>query len=248
MDLLLVMKEHYTIIFLLSHMRAFTSLAGHILGSHPRISGYFELHISYRDTSSLDRQIEMIRESDDLKPGSHYLFDKILHNEFVFMPEQVGIENIKILVALREPEQTIKSIVHLFRKKEVEDLYASPVEATKYYIERVTNLAEFCRSTRYPYYYFDAELLQGNPGVLLPVISRWLGLDTPLTDRYQVFSQTGQAGKGDSSNTIRSGEISKAKSDYSHIDIPGEWMERAWEVYRECRQQLIDHAIDEVSC
>ena len=27
-------------IFLLSHMRAYTSLAGHILGSHPQINGY----------------------------------------------------------------------------------------------------------------------------------------------------------------------------------------------------------------
>jgi len=28
-------------IFLLSHMRAFTSLAGHILGSHPQINAYY---------------------------------------------------------------------------------------------------------------------------------------------------------------------------------------------------------------
>ena len=43
------MPERYSRIFLLSHMRAFTSLAGHILGSHPQINGYFEMHISYDD-------------------------------------------------------------------------------------------------------------------------------------------------------------------------------------------------------
>ncbi|TCS68990.1 hypothetical protein EDC61_1225 [Sulfuritortus calidifontis] len=42
-------------IFLLSHMRAFTSLAGHILGSHPQINGYYEMHISYWDAAALDR-------------------------------------------------------------------------------------------------------------------------------------------------------------------------------------------------
>jgi hypothetical protein len=31
--------DPYARIFLLSHMRAFTSLAGHILGSHPQIKG-----------------------------------------------------------------------------------------------------------------------------------------------------------------------------------------------------------------
>ena len=34
-------------IFLLSHMRAYTSLAGHILGSHPQINGYYEMHLGY---------------------------------------------------------------------------------------------------------------------------------------------------------------------------------------------------------
>jgi len=33
-------SDPYARIFLLSHMRAFTSLAGHILGSHPQINGW----------------------------------------------------------------------------------------------------------------------------------------------------------------------------------------------------------------
>ena len=35
----------YQHIFLLSHMRANTSLISHILGSHPQISGYYEMHL-----------------------------------------------------------------------------------------------------------------------------------------------------------------------------------------------------------
>ena len=42
-------------IFLLSHMRAYTSLAGHILGSHPQINGYYEMHSGMRVVSALER-------------------------------------------------------------------------------------------------------------------------------------------------------------------------------------------------
>ena len=65
-------SEHHAGIFLLSHMRAFTSLAGHILGSHPQINGY-EMHISHEDAAALDRQMEVLQEGDALKPGSRYL-------------------------------------------------------------------------------------------------------------------------------------------------------------------------------
>ena len=45
-------------IFLLSHMRAFTSLTGHILGSHPKINGFYEMHFSYQYAAVLHKQLE----------------------------------------------------------------------------------------------------------------------------------------------------------------------------------------------
>jgi hypothetical protein len=39
-ETLSAVSDPYARIFLLSHMRAFISLAGHILGSHPQINGY----------------------------------------------------------------------------------------------------------------------------------------------------------------------------------------------------------------
>lgn len=238
------MPEHYTRIFLLSHMRACTSLAGHILGSHPRINGYFEMHISYEDPSALDKQLDVLQRYETLKPDSHYIFDKLLHNDYRLCPEQLGRTDIKILVSLLAPEQAIKSIVDLFEKKETEDLYASPEEATKYYIERVEMLTSFCRSTNQPYYYYDAELFRSAPETLLEKLTDWLGLDSPLSKRYQVFSQTGQARMGDSSELIRRGKIEKTGSDYSHIELPEEALGRAWEVYRCCRSDIIACAAD----
>lgn len=227
-------------------MRALTSLAGHILGSHPEINGYYEMHISYEDASALDKQLEVFQESDVLKKNSRYLFDKLLHNDYVLKPGQLGPANIKILISLLEPERTIKSIVDLFAQKEIEDPYASPLEAANYYIARVQALADFSRTANQPYYYFDAELLQRTPESLLPRLSDWLELDTPLAEHYQVFSQTGKARKGDSSGRIHSGRIDRTPTDRSHIAIPENVLGRAREVYRECRREIIGNAADSV--
>lgn len=228
-------------------MRAFTSLAGHILGSHPQINGYYEMHISYEDASALDKQLDVFLEGDVLKENSRYLFDKLLHNDYLLKPDQLGFANMKILISLMEPEQTIKSIVDLFAQKEIEDLYASPVEAANYYIARVQALADFSRTAGQPYYYFDAELFQRAPERLLPKLSDWLELDSPLSERYQIFNHTGKARKGDSSERIHSGTIDRTPVDYSHVAIPEEVLRTAREVYRECRREIIGKAKDSVS-
>lgn len=241
------LPERLSRIFLLSHMRAFTSLAGHILGSHPQINGYYEMHISYEGPSALDRQLDGFQEGDALKANSRYLFDKLLHNDYTLKPEQLGLSDMKILIALLEPERTIKSIVDLFGRKAVDDLYASPVEAANYYVARVQALADFSRTANRPYYYFDAELFQRAPEQLLAKLSDWLELDSPLSERYQIFSHTGKARKGDSSERIYSGTIDRTPSDYSHVAIPEEVLRRAREVYRECRREIIGNAADSLS-
>ena len=239
--------DHYSRIFLLSHMRAFTSLAGHIFGSHPQINGYYEMHISYEDASALDRQLEVFRQGDVLKPNSRYLFDKLLHNDYLLKPERLGPAELRILVALAEPARTIRSIVHLFRQKPDPDLYASPVEAANYYVARVKALADFCRTADRGYCYFDAELLQTAPERLLPRLSDCLALDSPLSERYQTFSQTGKAGRGDSSERIHGGRIDRSRVDYSHVVIPQDALAAAQAAYRECREQMISGTADSVT-
>ncbi len=247
MNSLSVSSDPYARIFLLSHMRAYTSLAGHILGSHPQINGYYEMHISYEDASALDRQLEMFRQGDVLKADSRYLFDKLLHNDYVLKPERLGLAELKILVSLAEPEHTIRSIVHLFAQKPDPDLYASPVEAAHYYVARVKALADFCRTADRGYCYFDAELLQAAPERLLPRLSDWLELDSPLSERYEVFSQTGKARSGDTSERIQGGRIDRNRVDYSHIEIPEEALKAAREAYRECREEIVAGAGDSVT-
>jgi hypothetical protein len=228
-------------------MRAFTSLAGHILGSHPQINGYFEMHLSYADASAAARQLELLARTDGLKPGSLYVFDKLLHNDYRLAPEQLGVAGTKILVALRAPAQTIRSIVSLFRKKETDDLYAEPAEATRYYVDRLRALAFFCEARPATYCYFDAETVQSAPERWLPTMSRWLDLETPLGERYEVFSRTGVAGSGDSSPTIRSGLISRTASDYSDVPLSLSLLAEAQSVYHDCRSRIIRSATESLT-
>jgi len=241
------LSDDYSRIFLLSHMRAFTSVVGHILGSNPQINGYFEMHLSYEDAPALARQLELLERSDGLKPGSRYVFDKLLHNDYRLLPERLDLAGTKILVALREPEKTIRSIVSLFRSKEPGELYAEAAEAARYYVERVAALAEFCEGRPGTYCYFDAEILRAAPDRLLPTLSRWLELEAPLAERYETFSRTGTARSGDSSATIRSGRISRAASDYSDTPVAAELLDDAQAVYRTCRSRIIACAADSLT-
>jgi hypothetical protein len=229
-------------------MRAYTSLAGHILGSHPQINGYYEMHLGYADATALDKQLAAYLESDALKPSGRYLFDKLLHNDYALAPERLGLQDMKILVSLRQPEPTLQSIVHLYRQKEGGDLFDSPEKAARYYIERVRALADFARAhfagTHPGYFYFDAELWQRAPAQLLSKLSGWLELDSPLSEQYQTFSQTGKPLKGDSSPRIHRGNIDKTRSDYTHIAVPDAVLAEADEVCQACRRQMVANAAD----
>jgi hypothetical protein len=238
------MPEHYSRIFLLSHMRACTSLAGHILGSHPRINGYFEMHISYDDAAALDAQLDVFLQYETPKENSRYLFDKLLHNDYRLNPALFDPAGVKLLVALLEPDRAVRSIVDLFQKKGTEERYASPLEAADYYVERIRVLAEFCLTIDRPYYYYDAALFHQAPNRLLGKLTDWLELDSPLSGYYQLFSQTGKAGRGDSSRFIYSGKIEKSRVDRAHIKVPEHVLSRAREVYLDCRSSIIANAAD----
>ena len=73
--------KSYRHILLLSHMRANTSLFGHVLGDHKEINGYYEMHIGYYSWKSLIRQKLLFSENHKIKDGSTYFFDKVLHSD-----------------------------------------------------------------------------------------------------------------------------------------------------------------------
>ena len=228
-------------------MRAYSSLIGHILGSHPQINGYYEMHLSYTSAADLDEQLRLYMQSETLKPGSIYLFDKLLHNDYTLDTHILAGSDYRLLMSVRTPENSLKSIIHLFKAKQTEELYADPDPATDYYIQRLKSLADFSRTNTGQYYYFDAELIKTDSRNLLRALGRWCGLTTPLSDRYQTFSLTGKARAGDSSDLINSGKIEASEEDYSGVRLEAQHILRAEQAYAEYREVMLGHARDSLT-
>lgn len=224
-------------------MRAYTSLLGHILGSHPSINGYYEMQMSYTSEQALTQQEQHYAQQDTLKPGSRYLFDKLLHNNYMLNLKLPGLDNAILLLTLRKPEQAIKSIINLFAQKNIDHLYSYPAKAAKYYTERLETLAEFSQHHPQRYYYFDAELIRTDTDNTLKKLTEWLHLDSPLTAQYQRFAKTGVAGAGDSSAAISSGKVIKQATEYTGIMLENSLLQQAELAYRECRKQLLSNAL-----
>ena len=94
--------RRYEQIFLLSHMRANTSLLGHILGASPEIEGYYEMHIGYHSWRSRWRQKLLHFAQHKPKRRGRYMFDKVLHNDHAIAP--MFLQSSKIIFSLRPPE------------------------------------------------------------------------------------------------------------------------------------------------
>lgn len=228
-------------------MRAYTSLTGHLLGSHPEIDGYYEMHRSYRSPADLDRQAAQYAASDRLKPGSRYLFDKLLHNDYALDLDALGSAAAVVLVSVRAPLPTLKSIVHLFAGRTPDEPYADSVGAAMYYIERLQALTAFGTRYRGRYCYFDAERLHGDPPGTLDWLGKRLELGTPLSQRYQRFSKTGLAGAGDSSSAIGAGRVLDTVNSYPDIALDAASLARAEQAYAACRASLVAHAAASLS-
>ena len=235
----------YQHIFLMSHMRANTSLISHVLGSHPQISGYYEMHLSYLGNDDLRKQEQQLFANEEsIKNSSDYLFDKILHNKYKLALDKLTSHPIKVLVSIRPPEQSIKSIINLFRKKNNHHPYAETEKAIEYYLHRLGELNKFCEQNKNNYYYYDADLIRTKPEKSLTKIQKWLSLQTPLSEEYQVFSLTGQTRVGDSSHNMKRGKIIRQQTNYDDINIPSDLLNHIKIESERYRQQMINHAID----
>jgi hypothetical protein len=238
------MTQPYSRIFLLSHMRAYSSLLGHIIGSHPRINGYYEMHQSYLRDADLAQQIADYSQHDTLKQDSYYQFDKLLHNDYRLNLSLPALQDAVIFIALRQPEPTIKSIIKLFRQKSTDHLYTQPAGATDYYLERLQTLTDFAQQHPQRYHYFDTEKVCTDTDRLLSQLQQWIRVAEPLSREYGSFAKTGVAGAGDTSPLIHTGKILPDFQEVvDDVELDATLLQQAEQVYQNCRQQLIGNAL-----
>lgn len=212
---LLSSKKH---LFLLSHMRANTSLMGHLLGSHEQINGYYEMHIGYYSLKSLVRQKILYSQEHRIKKNSGYMFDKVLHNEHHISERIQKHPKSHILISIRAPEFTIPSIVSLYQKINPGHEFTSPEFAAAYYCKRLDLLADIASVKNFNFLYFDADAIKSKPTLTLQKISRFLDLKTPLCTKYEKMHNTGKEKAGDSSSSLLKGEI--IQSELMPAEVP----------------------------
>lgn len=233
--------KNRTPLLLLSHMRANTSLAGHIIGSHPKIDGYYEMHIGYYSWKSFVRQRLIYSKEHQLKSGGNYMFDKVLHNEHFVSPELLNTRGTKTLLSIRRPETTIPSILKLYAKVNPKHEFASLDGAINYYLRRLERLT-ICSQNLKDYCYFDAEELRQNTEQCLTHISNYLELKLPLEQEFKTQKLTGAARVGDSSGNLNAGRVKKATSDYTAFDWNKEKLALLTEKYQNAKLSMRENS------
>jgi hypothetical protein len=233
---IIVPKTH---IFLLSHMRAYTSLFGHIMGSNPAICGYYEMHIGYYSWKSPIRQKLLYFKEESAKPGFSCMFDKILHNEHSVSLDVLNSSRSRSIFCLRQPQHVIPSILKLYGDIDPTHEFNSEAFATHYYIKRLAVLEAIAESLEQDFFYFDADALKLDSGECLGSLSDWLQLRTPLSDTYALQQYTSRERYGDSSEALRTGHIRKETSRYRDWSPQEELLQSAISAYHEARSTMI---------
>ena len=228
----------YEKLFLISHMRARTSLLSHIFGSHPEVSGYYEQHIEHRKWASDWRLRVSLLEEGLFSKQTRYLYDKVLHDHLDPAPDAACAR----VVMLREPKATLKSIVQMGKSRDTK--WQDEELAESYYCNRLEEIAVHVEQCVGKVALLDSQDMVDDDSAVLQSLSDFLGLKTPLHSGYDSFARTGKAVSGDPSQSIQAGAILKEGRRHD-VTISSALLERAMARHHNVTERL--RRIDRVS-
>lgn len=213
-------------LFLFSHMRSYSSLLGHILGSNPEINGYSELQLSYETELDFIRATLKVYETNGNQLHGKYIFDKVLHghlkigNVVLDRPRAVG------MFVVREPADTIRSTVAMAQRRKKPDWKGNVDKVAAYYERRTNQLVDIAEDFAGPSCVFEGEALVTRTDEVLSGLTEFLDLKTPLSPDYEVFSHTGKAAYGDPGKHIKSGRLVTDREPHEGIDLDPDMVAR----------------------
>jgi hypothetical protein len=227
-------------LFILSHMRSYSSLLCHILNTNPDVAGYVELHHPYRTAHDLHVLEAKVAETIGGRLAGRYVLDKVLHNKAEIRARILRRDDVYAMFSIREPEQTIRSTIAMVRRRPdyATDWKSDPTKVANYYIRRLDRLVAMAGRKPTRSLFFDADRLIDDTKPVLESLTRFLELVEPLSERYETFELTGAPRFGDPGRFISSGEIVRERTDYAEIDIPADDLARAREAYERARDAL----------
>jgi len=238
-----IMYGRQDYVFILSHMRSRSTLLSHILGSHPELCGYAEMHNSYIDHIDLLWLRHQLYERGEKSPVGRLALDKILHDSLILSPKVYDNVKVKKIFLLRDPAETVKSILNMGRKLQNVPWHMDQKQVFSYYNERLKTLVSYAKETMNPGFFIDSEDLVKHSGRVLKELSQWLGLKETLRENYATFKYTGVEKHGDPFANIKTGKIVKQKSDYSEIVLEEELLREAARNFETTRKLLHKYCI-----
>ena len=222
-------------ILLIGHLRSHSSLLAHLLGSHPEIDGYTELHRHYQSSLDLRAMTRGIEEATGKRRGGRYALDKMLHNERLVDPAILRRDDVKVVFLVRRPTDTIPSILRVARSQGRDLPVATPEGAVRYYVERLARIDRYGELAGARAAFVEAERLIAETGAVLAELTRFLGLATPLEPTYRRFPLSGRVGHGDPSPNILAGRVlrddERESAAAEPADVPVELMRSALVAY-----------------
>lgn len=226
-------------LFILSHMRSRSSLLSHILGSNDGVAGHSELHQSY----TTSRDILMMRARVSLRCKSDisgkYLLDKLLHNNQVISRAILNRPNVKLVFLLRNPQDTMKSIIGMMNITG-DNINENSKVVLKYYRGRLLALENYAVMAGNNACFIESDSIIHETNDLLSALSEWLCLESQLEPTYTIFENTGLPGHGDPFGNIMSGKVVSTQS-LSDVSLSSELIQEGESAYHTCRKILSDN-------
>lgn len=226
-------------------MRSRSSLLSHLLGSHPEIYGYSELHSHYATVNDLLSMQNKLTQSLNCHSAEHYFLDKILHN-YAISDTVLNHAKTKVIFLLRKPESTIKSIIKLGDITGVKIWHNKPLKALNYYRDRLLQLQTLAtrlqQSSSAEYFFIESDKLIEQPGSFLAQLQSWLKLGSPIRENYSIFEHTGKAVAGDPSKNIKTGKIIRTQS-HPNVVIEQDILEQAQQAYKQCMKTFLNKPV-----
>lgn len=223
-------------IFVVGHMRSYSSLLSHILGSHPRIAGYAEMHQKYRSWLDLLELSSKVERSCDKSCAHRQVLDKILHPQ-VIAPSILRRKDLSVIAIARDPLATLASIL---------SMQAGGVDrverAVQYYLERLAALVRLAEMRRGNLFYLDGEALVERTGEALSSLTDYLQLAPTLRSEYSIFRFTGTPKYGDPSEWIKSGRVVARRGQLPEVELSRSQAEQVWDAYKRMRLYMRKHA------
>jgi hypothetical protein len=225
-------------LFVLGHMRSYSSLLCHILGSHPQIDGYCETHIKYRTRLDLLRLHARVVSLTGEPLRGRYVLDKVLHDYPLARSILRNRHTLSILL-LRRPLRTVQSIVNMGLHYSDVAWYRDLNRVASYYEERLTALVRLADQLRGRVIFLEAEALISRTADALERTAALLELSEPLQADYQRFAHTGEGGFGDPSEAISAGRVSNtARAPRTPVELPPALLGRLDAAYAACSASL----------